>query len=52
VHFTTFFDQLGHLQVIYAMYEILGRKLSAESTINRNEISFLYKILEIYKAIL
>ena len=36
MHLTTCFGQTGKLPVTYSVYEILGRKLSAQSTVNRN----------------
>jgi hypothetical protein len=29
VYFTTYFSQAGHLEVIYTMYKIHGRKITA-----------------------
>jgi lantibiotic modifying enzyme len=52
MYFTICFGQFGHLQVLHTMYEVLGRKLSAESTIKRNTMSFLHKIVIIYKVML
>jgi hypothetical protein len=48
VYFTIYFSQIGHLELIYTMYKILGRKLTVKSAIKINEISFLHKIVIIH----
>jgi len=48
LYFTTFFGEFDQPQAMHTMYEIFGRKLSAQSTIKWNEISFVNKIVVIY----